>query len=67
MFTALAAGCLLAPVARHWWTAGVLALFAGATRPSGIVLDSAQRGEGRRERDDRLSGSGCGTVPVPPR
>ncbi len=38
VFTALAAGCLLALVARHWWTAGVLALFAGATRPTGIVL-----------------------------
>jgi len=38
VFTALAAGCLLALVARNWWTAGVLALFAGATRPTGIVL-----------------------------
>ena len=38
LFTALAAGCLLALVARHWWTAGVFALLAGATRPTGIVL-----------------------------
>jgi hypothetical protein len=38
LFTALAAGCLLALLTRHWWTAGVLALLAGATRPSGVVL-----------------------------
>ena len=38
LFTALAAGCLLALLSRHWWTAGVLALLAGATRPTGLVL-----------------------------
>jgi Mannosyltransferase (PIG-V) len=38
LFTALAAGCLLALLTRRWWTAGVAALLAGATRSTGIVL-----------------------------
>jgi hypothetical protein len=38
VFTALAAGCLLALLTRRWWTAGAAALLAGATRSTGIVL-----------------------------
>ena len=70
VFTALAAGCLLALVARHWWTAGVLALFAGATRPSGIVLAGccavAAAGElsAWRDRDRSASAARQPIVPL---
>jgi hypothetical protein len=38
LLTMLAAGCLLALLDRRWLLAGLLALFAGATRPTGAVL-----------------------------
>lgn len=38
MFTALAAGCLLALLRKRFFVAGLLAALAGATRPSGIIL-----------------------------
>jgi hypothetical protein len=38
LLTMLAAGCLLALLDRRWLTAGLLALLAGATRPTGAVL-----------------------------
>lgn len=38
LFTALAAGCLLALLRQRWAAAGVLALLASATRPTGLVL-----------------------------
>jgi hypothetical protein len=38
LFSALAAGCLLALLTGRWWVAGVTALLAGATRPTGAVL-----------------------------
>lgn len=41
LFTALAAWALLRAVTRHWVSAGVLALLAGATRPSGFALVGA--------------------------
>jgi hypothetical protein len=71
VFTALAAGCLLALVARNWWTAGVLALFAGATRPTGIVLAGccavAAAGElsAWRDRDRGHSASAARQAGVP--
>ena len=41
LFTALAAGCLLALVRRNWILAGVLAALSGATRPTGVVVVAA--------------------------
>ena len=38
LFTALAAACLLALLSERWWLAGVMALLAGATRSTGVVL-----------------------------
>ncbi len=38
LFTALAAGSLLALLRRQWLAAGVLSMLASATRPTGIVL-----------------------------
>ncbi|MGH9164115.1 MAG: hypothetical protein ACRDZW_01200 [Acidimicrobiales bacterium] len=38
MLIALAAGCLLALFRRQWWLAGLLAAFASAARPTGVVL-----------------------------
>ncbi len=38
LLTMLAAGCLLALLERRWWVAGLCALLAGATRPTGAVL-----------------------------
>jgi hypothetical protein len=38
LFTALAAGSLLALITGRWWLAGVTALLAGATRPTGALL-----------------------------
>jgi len=38
VFTAFAAGCLLAISAERWLWAGVLAALAGATRPTGVIL-----------------------------
>lgn len=38
LFCALAAGCLLALLRERWAVAGLLALLASATRPTGLVL-----------------------------
>jgi hypothetical protein len=38
LFTALAAASLLALSSDRWWLAGLTALLAGATRPTGVVL-----------------------------
>lgn len=38
LLAVLAAGCLLALLRRRWLVAGVLAMLAGATRPTGAVL-----------------------------
>lgn len=41
LFTALAAGSLLALLRRHWLTAGALCLLAGATRATGLAVVAA--------------------------
>jgi len=41
LFVALAAWALLCVLTGRWWTAGVLALLAGATRPTGTALAAA--------------------------
>lgn len=41
LFTALAAGSLLAALRRNWLTAGVLCLLAGLTRPTGAAVIAA--------------------------
>jgi len=38
VFSALAAGCLLALLRHRWLLAGILGLLASATRPSGLIL-----------------------------
>lgn len=38
LFVALAAGSLYAMRRRHWWLAGLLAAFAGASRLAGVLL-----------------------------
>ena len=38
LFTAFAAGCLLALLRRHWLAAGLLCALAGATRATGLAL-----------------------------
>ena len=41
LLIALAAGCLLALHRRFWWTAGLLAALATATRPNGVAVVAA--------------------------
>jgi hypothetical protein len=41
LFTALAAGALLALMRRHWLTAGVVCALAGLTRSSGVAVAAA--------------------------